>query len=161
MLGAWILFGRGTGPTDDLCKNANAGIITTISVVAVSQNHNYDLSNAHFQSVLRMIASVFHILLSLVVTVFSAISLAELNDKSEPNYPTCYPINCLSLNERIGHSGTLLGISLLILVLSIVSIFFGMVGVAQINKDKRVRKEARQRRQYVEYAASPGSQYHF
>lgn len=147
LVSTWTLFGRGKDDTNTLASENNMGIATlvagalvTLTTLAGAQNHNNSPKNAFNQSLLRVGSSVLNIIVVIASTVFAAIALGDLRGLTEEVYPACYPTTCMSVNERITHSGVILGLGILILALSIFAITYGIYAALGVRRDHKQRR---------------------
>jgi purine-cytosine permease-like protein len=152
LLSSWYLFGRGSDSTNLMTSENNmsiaslvAGILTALGTVVGGQNHNNSPKDAQTKSLVRVGSSVVNIVVILTAAAFAAVALGDLREQKETTLPTCYPVECLSLNERISSSGVILGLSILIVALSVFVLLYGIFAVLRLRRDRKHRRVAAQR----------------
>uniref|UniRef100_A0A7E4UL53 MgtE domain-containing protein n=1 Tax=Panagrellus redivivus TaxID=6233 RepID=A0A7E4UL53_PANRE len=157
LFGLFVLWGRGfhvqnlTQEEKNMAISAIVAGATAIAGICVtSQHHSNDKDNAKKQLAGRITVGIINAVVSIVVIVFSTISLTKIHDKIEDDVAAA--INALNFDDRTAYAGILIGVSLLLGSFSLLSIIFGSQALRKIHKEEKVIKHERIRRQTAAYA---------
>jgi ABC-type sulfate transport system permease subunit len=93
------------------------------------------------QTVIRLIYLGATTVFALVELVFASMTISALRDQT--NYAISDSMRALTytLNERIVHSAIMLGMSIMVIALAILSFVYGVLAYAKISRDVRQGKD--------------------
>jgi len=110
------------------------------------QNHYNRYKKAKYQTMVRLVHLFATMVFTLVMLVFASLAISDLRGMDNPSTPV--GANQYSLNERIVHSAIVLGMSIMVVSVAILSFVYGILAYARLLKDSRHAK-----------SGQPGSSY--
>uniref|UniRef100_A0A1I7YE45 MARVEL domain-containing protein n=1 Tax=Steinernema glaseri TaxID=37863 RepID=A0A1I7YE45_9BILA len=150
MISTWIIWGRGAENHNlfDSEKGMSISAIVVAIVIAVGSifgaaNHNNSKKRAEYQVIYRLIASLLNVLGCTVVLVFSAVAISKLHGAKDDTieYEKCRANACYSTNERLTFAAVLIGLSFMIIVLSIMSFIQASSGAYKLRSITKKPKQ--------------------